>query len=133
MATGAIGFDVELEHPETLTGFHFDDFEGPDAPTLKRKLLTAAVVRADGSRQAFQASPSGSYSVHEGFVFEVSEVFYRKGSTARRVLEELGTDATSLTLTILDSRVSSSRIELTIPVTGKSADFRWLLAELPAQ
>jgi hypothetical protein len=133
MATGAIGFDVEIAHPDTIKEFHFDDFEGPDAPSLKRKLLTATVVHADGTRQNFEASPTGWYSVHEGFAFEVSDVFYRKGSTARRILEALAKDASALTLVVTDYRVSSIRLELTIPVAGRGDDFRWLLAQLPPQ
>jgi len=131
--TGALGFEVEIRDPGQIKSFHFDDFEGPDAPALKRKLLTAAIVRPSGAAQRFQASPTGWYSVREGFVFEVSEVFYRKGSTARRVLEELRTDATALTLTIVDYRVSSTQLDLTIPMTGRSEDFRRLLAGLPSQ
>ncbi len=133
MATGAIGFDVEIAHPETITEFHFNDFEGPDAPSLKRKLLTATVVHADGTRQSFDASPTGWYSVHEGFAFEVSDVFYRKGTTARKILEALAKDASTLTLVFVDYRVSSTRLELTLPVLGRSDDFRWLIAQLPAQ
>jgi hypothetical protein len=128
--TGAIGFDVEIHDPDKLTSFHFHDFEGPDAPTLKLQLMTATIVRASGARQRFTASPTGWYSVGEGFVFEVSDVFYRKESTAREVLEELRTKASGLALVIADYRESGTRIELTIPVTGRSADFRWLLGAL---
>jgi hypothetical protein len=131
MSTGAIGFDVEIAHPDAIKEFHFDDFEGPDAPSLKRKLMTATIVHTSGTKQRFDASPTGWYSVHEGFAFEVSEVFYRKESTARRILEGLANDAATLTLDIVDYRVSTTRIALTIPITGRSADFRWLIAELP--
>ena len=36
-----------------------------------------------------------------------------------------------LTIAIVDYRVRSTRIELTIPMSGRSGDFRWLLADLP--
>ncbi len=125
--TGAIGFEIEIPHPDALSTFHFADFEGPDTPARKRQLLTAAIVRANGTQQRLLASPTGWYSVREGFVFEVSDVFDRKGSTARRALEELATDAAALTIVIADYQASTTRIELTIPMTGKSEDFRWLL------
>src|SRR5215831_2267979 len=130
MTTGAIGFELEIANPEKIKSFHFDDFEGPDAVAGKRQLLTAAVARANGTEQRFQASPSGSYSVMESFVFEVSEVFYRTGSPARKVLEALRTEASSLRVVIVDDQVSTTRIELTIPMTGRSDAFRWLLADL---
>ena len=131
MTTGAIGFDIEIKDTDALGSFHFDDFEGPDAPSLKRQLMTAMIVRAIGAPQRFQSSPAGSTPVGGGFVFEVSDVFDHKGSTARKVLEALRTDASALTVVIVDYRVSSTHIELTIPMTGRSADFRWLLAGLP--
>src|SRR5262249_52813636 len=62
MATGAIGFDLAIDHPDAIKGFHFDDFEGPDAPAGKRQLLTATIVRANGTKQRFQGAPSGSYT-----------------------------------------------------------------------
>jgi len=133
MSTGVIGFQVEIHDPDTLRAFHFDDFEGPDAPSLKRQLLTATVVRASGAGQRFQASPTGWFSVRGGFVFEVSDVFYREASTARKILEELRTEAVGLTLVIVDYRDSATRIELTIPLGGTSADFRWLLDGLRQQ
>jgi hypothetical protein len=131
METGAIGFDLDIARPDTITSFHFDEFEGPDAPAGKRQLLTATIVRPDGTKQPFRGSPSGSYSPRESFMFEISDVFYRKGTTARRVLEELRADAASLAITIVDYRVASTRIALTIPMNGRSDDFRWLLADLP--
>jgi len=130
MSTGAIGFDIEMKDTDALGSFHFDDFEGPDAPSLKRQLMTATIVRANGAPQRFQTSPAGSTPGGGGFVFEVSDVFYHKASTARTVLEALQTEASTLTVAIVDYRVSSTRIELTIPMTGRSDDFRWLLAGL---
>jgi hypothetical protein len=134
MTTGAIGFNLVIADPQKLKSFDFDDFEGPDAPSGNRQLLTATIVRASAAEQRVPASPSGSFVPRDvpqdGFSFEVSEVFYKKGSPARRVLEELRTDATALKIVIVDYRVSTTRIELTIPMTGKSEDFRWLLADL---
>lgn len=130
MVTGAIGFDLDLAHPEAIKTFDFDDFEGPDAPAGKRQLLMATIVRPNGAQEHITASPSGSYSPRESFAFEVSDFFYRKGTPARRVLEALRSDATSLTITIADYQRSTTRIELTIPVAGTSGEFRWLLEGL---
>jgi hypothetical protein len=131
MTTGAIGFNLELKDTDAMSSFHFDDFEGADAPASKRQLMTVTVVRANGTPLHFRTSPAGSTPIGGGFMFEVSDVFYGKASTARKVLEALRTEASAMNVAIVDYRVNSTRIELTIPMTGRSDDFRWLLARLP--
>lgn len=128
-SVGALGFTVEIAQYDSLKAFHFDDFEGPDAPAQERKLLEAAIVRNGKSVRTFRASTSGWISVRHGFAFEVSGVFDRK-SVAKEILRALTEETDALRITITDTRDPGVKLALTVSTKGKRADFQWLLAEL---
>ncbi len=125
---GALGFDLTLGHVAALAPFHFDDFEGPDAPAVEKELLVVTITRKGKAPLSFKVAPSGSYPEEGSFTFEGSDVTHKAVSTPKSILRALGDDAEDLRFTITDYRNAKVKIELTIPVSGKQADFKALLA-----
>ncbi|HJQ36908.1 MAG TPA: hypothetical protein VKB93_07205 [Thermoanaerobaculia bacterium] len=128
-SVGALGFTLEIAGYESLKAFHFDDFEGPDAPASERALLEAATVRNGKTTAKFHAATTGWISVRNGFAFEVSAVFDR-ASPAKDFLRALTEETDAVRITITDTRDARVKLLLTIPMKGTRADFKWLLAEL---
>lgn len=128
-STGVIGYQLEVANPDALKPFSFDDFEGPDAPTHTRKLLTASVLRSGKSVHSMRESPSGYY-VRNVFVFEVSNVFDQPNSSAKKTLLALAQDAEAFRIAITDSRKADLKLEVTVPIAGQRGDFEWLIADL---
>ena len=128
--TGVIGYDLEIAHPDSLKPFDFDDFEGPDAPAYRRKLLLASVLRDGKTVHSMRESPSGSYVPGDAFAFEVSDVFDEPGSSAKKTLRALTKDADAFRITITDYRKADLKLVVTVPLKGKRSDFEWLLAGL---
>jgi hypothetical protein len=132
---GALGFDLFLGKIADLAPFHFDDFEGPDAPVSDKKLLQVTIARKGKSPQSFSMVPSGWYAPPDkldgkAFGFGVSEVSHRAKSTPKSLLQALGDDAESLRLTITDDRDANVKLEIVVPLAGKQSDFKALLAGL---
>jgi len=125
---GALGFDLTLGHVAALAPFHFDDFEGPDAPAVEKQLLVVTITRRGKEPLSFKVAPSGSYPEEGTFTFEGSDVTHKAVSTPKSLLRALGEDADELRFTITDYRNAKLKIELTIPVAGKRADFKALVA-----
>lgn len=126
---GALGFDLQVAGVDQLTAFHFDDFEGPDALTHGKALLTVKVLRTNQAALSFTTSPSGFYADAHVFVFEVSAVTQQPKSKAKSVLLALADDkAESLRITIVDPRNSKLTLDLSIPVANQSGAFKTLLA-----
>jgi hypothetical protein len=125
---GALGFDLTLGHVAALAPFHFDDFEGPDAPAVSKDLLVVTITRKGKAPLPFKVALSGSYPEEGSFTFEGSEVTHKAVSTPKSILRALGDDAEELRFTISDYRNARVKLELTIPVSGKQADFKALLA-----
>ena len=126
-SVGAIGFSVEVADYESLRGFHFDDFEGPDATASKDDLLEVAIVRSRSAIETFRAAPAGWITVQRGFAFEVSDVFDAPQSTPRRILESLREETDSMTITITDTRDRNVKLKIELPLRGKAEEFKSLL------
>nr|WP_295778320.1 hypothetical protein [Rhodoferax sp.] len=125
---GALGFDLEVSDVDKLAAFHFDDFEGPDALTIGKNLLTAKVLRAGQSPLTFSASPSGSYARSNVFMFEVSAVTRQPKSAAKSILKALADDkAESLSITIVDPRNAKLTLDFSLPVADKRSAFKALM------
>jgi len=124
---GAVGFDLTLAHVAALAPFHFDDFEGPDAPASAKELLVVTIARKGKAPLSFKVAPSGSYPDEGSFTFEGSDITHNAVSTPKSIIRALGDDAEELRFTITDYRDAKLKIEVTIPVAGKQADFKALL------
>jgi hypothetical protein len=126
---GAVGFDLVVSDVDKLAAFHFDDFEGPDASTIGRTLLTAKVLRSGQPPLTYSASPSGSYARSNVFTFEVSAATHKPHSTAKSILKALADDnALTLSITIVDPQDAKRALDLVIPVANKRSAFKALMA-----
>jgi hypothetical protein len=125
---GAVGFDLTLGHVAALAPFHFDDFEGPDAPAVAKELLGVTITRKGQAPLSFKVGPSGSYPEEGSFTFEGSDITHKAVSTAKSIIRAIGDDAEELRFTITDYRDAKLKIELAIPLAGKQAEFKALLA-----
>lgn len=125
---GALGFDLEIMGVDRLAEFHFDDFEGPDAATRGKSLMTVTIGRHHATAQSFRVSPSGSYAREGVFVFEVSAVSRLPHSPAKSILKALAGDAAeTLQIVITDPNNAQVKLEWSVSVVGKQAAFKALL------
>lgn len=127
---GTVGFDVYLASIGVLHPFSFGDFEGPDAPARKRRLMQVTVVRKTEPVAAFSVAPSGWYPVADNFAFGVSALSREPRSTPMAILKALAEGADSLHIVITDSRDAKRKLAITVPVAGKRTEFKSLLSGL---
>jgi hypothetical protein len=76
----------------------------------------------------FKVAPSGSYAEEGSFTLEGSDITHKAVSTPKSIIRAPGDDAEELRFTITDYRDAKVKLELTIPVAGKQADFKALPA-----
>ena len=125
---GTVGFDFYLSGVARLKPFNFSDFEGPDARTGKLMLVT--VNRKGKPPLTYSLAPSGGTPHESNFVFGIADESRVVKSDAKSILKALSDDGESMEITITDSRNRKLKIELTVPVADKQAEFKALLAGL---
>ena len=124
---GVIGFDLTVKDVGRLAPFSFGDFEGPDATTGGKKLLTVNVARKGQPALTFAFSPSGSTPVEGSFTFEAIEVTSVPASEPKTLLKALRDGSESLEIAITDPRNAKLALHFVVPVAGQEARFRELL------
>ncbi len=130
MLHGAIGFDMRVGAVAKLAPFSFDDFEGPDAPTIGKSLMRIGVQRTGQAALEYKASPSGSYVADGVFMFEVSDMTQKPSSIAKSVLKALADDKTeSLHIVIVDPHDAKRSLDLSLAVADRRGDFKALLTK----
>jgi hypothetical protein len=130
---GALGFDLYVSNASALAPFAFDDFEGPDAPALKKPGLRVVVTRPGKPPLSFSVAPSGWYPGDGSFAFGVSAVSNLAGSQPRKLLTTLAEGAERLQITIADLRDPHLVLAVAVPVAGKQTQFSALLAGLTSR
>jgi hypothetical protein len=130
MVHGTLGFDLYVGNVAALKPFRFDDFEGPDALTNGRKLMRVGITRTDKPLHTVDLMPSGSTPAEGNFVFGVMEVSKLAKSTPRSILQMLAEGAERFEITITDPKNPKLKLEISVPVAGKQAEFKTLLKEL---
>jgi len=128
--TGALGFDLVIAKVADLAPFGFEAFEGPDAPAAKRKLLRATVTRPGKPPLVLNIAPAGWSPDGPNFAFGVSAPSQQAGRNARTLLRALADGAETLSISITDAKNPKLKLELSIPVADKAADFKALIAGL---
>ncbi len=127
---GAIGFDMRVGAVGKLAPFSFDDFEGPDAPTIGKSLMRIGVDRSGQAALTYQASPSGSYVADGVFMFEVSEMTQKPSSIAKSIIKALADDkAQTLHIAIADPHDPKRMLDVSLAVADKHGDFKALMTK----
>ena len=108
--------------------FNFSDFDGPDARPGKLMLVT--VNRKGKPALTYRLAPNGGTPHESNFVFGIAEESRVAKSDAKSILKGLSDNGESMEIAITDSRNGNLKIELTVPVADKRAEFKALLAGL---
>ena len=122
---GTLGFDLYLMKVAALAPFHFADFDGPDA-TVTGTLLSVTVTRAGAAPLAISLTPNGWTPHESNFAFGVADVSH-VASEEKTILQALAAGADSFRIVITDPRDAKLKLDLTVPVAGKQAEFQALL------
>ncbi len=127
---GTIGFDLYIDKIAALAPFAFDDFDGPDAITADRTLMVVTIARKGKPALTFKLSPNGFHPHETNFAFGVAEMSHVPVSEPKTIVRALAAGAESLRITITDPRNAQRKLDVTVPVAGKEAEFKALLAGL---
>ncbi|HEX4326137.1 MAG TPA: hypothetical protein VH105_04920 [Burkholderiales bacterium] len=128
--TGATGFDLVIDKIATLAPFDFEAFEGPDAPAARRNLMKITVTRAGKPPLVINTSAAGWSPDGPNFAFGIAGESYKAASPARTLLRAIAEGADTLGISVTDAKNPKVKLELSIPVGQKTADFKALLADL---
>ncbi|MBL8516803.1 MAG: hypothetical protein JNM76_07510 [Betaproteobacteria bacterium] len=130
---GTVGFDLYLHKVAALKPFSFDDFEGPDAVAgdKGRKPMALIVKRKGKPPLRMDIVPNGFTPHMSNYAFGIAAMSKEPKSEAKTLLRALeADDAESLQIIITDTRKPSLKLDLTVPVAGRQADFKALLTGL---
>lgn len=130
---GTVGFDLYLHKVAALKPFSFDDFEGPDsvAGEKGRKPMTLIVKRKGKAPLKLDLVPNGFTPHMTNYAFGIAAMSKEPKSDAKTLLRALEVDdAESLQIIITDTRKPTLKLDLTVPVAGRQADFKALLTGL---
>ena len=129
---GTLGLELAISNAAALKPFSFDDFDGPDATAGAdgRKHLELTVTRKGKPPLVIKSTPNGG-SHDPNFNFSFQAMSKLPKSEPRTILTALASDdAETLKIVITDPRNAKLKLEVTVPVAGKQADFRTLMTGL---
>ncbi len=130
---GTIGFDLYLTGVAALKPFAFDKFEGPDATAGQdgRQAMVLTVTRKGKAPLVIKLTPNGGIPDDGKFAFSMADMSKLAKSDSRTLLNALASDdAESFQVSITDPTNAKLKLEVTVPVAGKQADFRTLMTGL---
>ncbi len=111
-----------------LQPFNFTAFEGPDAPAASKKLLQVTVMQSGKPVLSMSSEVYGSTLDANQFAFMMSDLTRASKSTSKSILRKLSEGADMLQLTVTDYKNPKLKLEFSVPVAGKQAAFKTLLA-----
>ena len=126
-SAGALGLEVIFNNAK-LQPFNFTAFEGPDAPAASKKLLQVTVMQQGKPVLSMSSEVYGSTLEANQFAFMMSDLTRASKSTSKSILRKLSEDADMLQLTVTDHKNPKLKLEFSVPVAGKQAAFKTLLA-----
>ncbi len=129
-AKGFLSIDVNFVKAPALRPFHFDDFEGPDATTNGKKPMTVTVVSKGKAPLTRRVDVSGSTPEADQFVIGFGTDSNIKNSFERQVVRALADGAETIQITITDPRDTKLKLDITVPVADKQAEFKTLITDL---
>ena len=107
--------------------------EGPDAVAgaKGRKPMELIVKRKDKAPLVLKVVPNGFAPHITNYAFGIAALSKEPRSDAKTLLRALeAADAESLQIIITDTRQPTLKLDLTVPVAGRQAEFKALLAGL---
>jgi len=128
--TGATGFDLVIDKIAALAPFDFESFEGPDASAARRNLMKITVTRPGKPPLVINTSVAGWSPDGPNFAFGVAAESSKAASPSRTLLRALAEGADTLAISITDAKNPKLKLELSVAVGQKAADFKALSAEL---
>jgi hypothetical protein len=126
-SAGALGLEIVFNNAK-LQPFNFTAFEGPDAPAASKKLLQVTVMQQGKPLLSVSSEVYGSTLEANQFAFMMSDLTRASKSTSKSILRKLSEDADMLQLTVTDYKNPKLKLEFSVPVAGKQAAFKTLLA-----
>ncbi len=109
-----------------ITGFSFDDFEGPDAPAQAKKLVEFRATSPRG-KLSFRDSVAGGY----GGAGEADAFFFATGAVKQdkimQLAQMIAKGSTEVTVIVHDYQNNGNTIETTFPAIDASSDVAKIL------
>jgi hypothetical protein len=127
---GVLGFDIYIDNVAALKPFRFEDFEGPDAATQGKKLLRISINRSNKPAFVVDSLLNGWTPDLKNFAFGTASESRLAKSNERTILKMLADDAEGVEFVITDPKNAKLKLKVVVPVTGKQAEFKALLAGL---
>ena len=127
-AGGVLSISLSINNVMGITGFNFDDFEGPDSKS-KEKLMNIAIT-GTSKDQAFSFKPEGSYITikgEDGDGFEFGKYWKGKDSPLKQLVRLCAGGHGKLFITIFDPRNKNMKLSVEIDITGNDSKFKTLL------
>jgi hypothetical protein len=123
---GTSGVSFVVLGATKLTGFDFDDFEGPDAPAAEKPLVTFTVHKAGGDVVVHTAC-SGSFTVSGGgFSFDTYNMTNTRGKVTE-LSDALIAGATSISVRVQGLKNPQKTIEATFQASGAAEALRQVM------
>lgn len=126
-SAGALGLEITFNKAQ-LSPFNFTAFEGPDAPAASKKLLQLTILKQGKELLSLGSEVYGSTLEANQYAFMMSDLSRATKSTSKSILRKLSEDADTLQLTVTDFKNPKLKLEFSVPLAGKQADFKTLLA-----
>jgi len=114
---------------DNIRTFHFQDFEGPDAPAAARR-LTQVTVRGQGKEAQVRLRQNGYYSaeVKGGFVFDTGVAGARDRVEFQKLNRALRAGAAALVVRVTDTKDPRVWVQGEFPAGGAAGLSRKRLA-----
>jgi hypothetical protein len=103
---------------DKMQRFSFDDFEGPDAVAIKKKLTTFQVVFSAGEGATEKTAVTGYFAESDTFAFELSAKLNDAGTVSHLIEAMTSPSATKIKVTVEDNRNAKRTLQTEFPVTG---------------
>jgi hypothetical protein len=121
-AGGAVTWTLLVQQKDTLVGFDFDAFEGPDA-TAADKALSHLELEGGMLRTAFDTAQGGYYTDGSTFAFEVSAPA-NSASQAGLLAETVDPTTQAIRWIVRSPDGADRRIEASVPANGAARALR---------
>jgi|GEM_PF-2440419 len=116
---GTLTLTYTVMNSKGLPSFHFDPFEGPDAPAALKKWTTVEVISSSGNEKR-DVYVSGYFSTGKDFSFGLSAL-NRSPGDPHRIVRRIAEGAERLTWEVRDSQNPRLVLRSEFPLAGAQA------------